>query len=221
MQVICNNYWVLMEHESMGPKLTQAESFIFGVSMQGLDRYGIMKIICDRGKSTMGIGLIVGNLCTLLAMGANALSSTQKTSKNVLRVQNLSQACYFASGIALGGYSAAVQNVVSILRNVAAIRNIQSKTVEWILTAAGVVLGIVFNNRGLMGLLPVLGNLQYTLAIFRVKDNERLLKTSFLLSTVTYVIYNVVIMNYVGVACDSFVCITTAIVLLKGIKKKA
>ena len=31
MQVICNNYWGLTEHEVMGPKLTQAEGFILGV----------------------------------------------------------------------------------------------------------------------------------------------------------------------------------------------
>ena len=31
MQVICNNYWVLIEHEYMGPNLTPAEGFILGV----------------------------------------------------------------------------------------------------------------------------------------------------------------------------------------------
>ena len=169
----------------------------------------------------MGNSLIVGNLCTLLAMSTNALSSTRKTAKDVLRVQNLSQTIYFVSAMVLGGYSGAVQNVVSVLRNIAAIRNVKSKTVEWVLTVAGVVLGIVFNNLGLLGLLPVIGNLQYTLAIFRAKENERVLKTSFLISTVAYVIYNVVIRNIVGVVSDSIVCITTAVVLIKGIVKKA
>ena len=32
MQVICNNYWVLIEHEVMGPKLTQAEGFVLGTA---------------------------------------------------------------------------------------------------------------------------------------------------------------------------------------------
>lgn len=163
--------------------------------------------------------LIIGNLCNLLAMGANALSSTRKTAKGVLRVQNLSQLMYFITAIVLRGYSAAVQNVVSILRNLAAIRDIKSKAVEWILTAAGVILGIVFNNMGLIGLLPVLGNLQYTLSIFRFKDNERALKMSFLISTVAYVIFNVAIRNYVGAVCDLTVVVTTAVALLKGKKE--
>ena len=169
----------------------------------------------------MGNGFIVGNLCTLLAMGTNAFSSTRKTAKEVLRVQNLSQIIYFISAIALRGYSAAVQNVVSVFRNVAAIRNIKSKTVEWGLTIAGVILGFAFNNRGLLGLLPVIGNFQYTLAIFRAKDDERLLKISFFISTAAYVAYNIVIRNFVGMVSDSIVLITTAVVLIKEMTKKA
>ena len=32
MQVICNNYWVLIEHEYMGPNLTPAEGMILGTA---------------------------------------------------------------------------------------------------------------------------------------------------------------------------------------------
>ena len=167
------------------------------------------------------MNILIGNLCTLLAMGANAISSTRKTTKGVLSWQNLSQAIYFACAIILKGYSAAVQNVVSVLRNVAAIRNVKSKTVEWILTAAGVVLGVLFNNRGLVGLLPVVGNLQYTLAIFRFKDNERMLKLSFLISVLTFAIFNIVLLNFVGVVSDLTVVVTTAVVLIRDAKNNS
>ena len=165
------------------------------------------------------LDLIIGNLCTLLAMGSNAISSTRKTVKGVLAMQNVSQVIYCFSAIVLKGYSAAVQNAVSFFRNLAAIWNIRSKALEWVLIAAAAVLGVAFNNRGLMGLLPVVGNLQYTLAIFRFKGQERILKTSFLLSVVSFVIFNFVIQNYVGVVCDSVVIITTAIVLIRDRKK--
>ena len=164
------------------------------------------------------IALVVGNLCTLLAMGANALSATRKTSKGVLIVQNIAQFSYCVGSIVLKGYSASVQNVVSILRNFAAIRKVNNKFVEWLLVILGVVLGIAFNNRGLVGLLPVIGNLEYTLAIFRFKDNERALKISFLICVAVYVIFNAAIQNYVGVAADLTVIITTAIVLCKPAK---
>jgi len=166
-------------------------------------------------REYMNSNLIIGNLCTLLAMGANAISSTRKTAKGVLAMQSVGQLIYFISAIVLKGYSAAVQNAVSIFRNVAAIRNVKSKTVEWVLTIAGVALGIWFNNRGIIGLLPVLGNLQYTLAIFRLKDNQRLLKISFLLSVASFLIFNVVLYNFVGLISDAVVVITTSVVLIR------
>ena len=168
----------------------------------------------------MNSNLIIGNLCTLLAMGSNALSTTRKNVKGILLLQSLSQLIYCVSAVVLGGYSAAVQNVVSIVRNFAAIRNIKSKFLEWALVILGVVLGIIFNNRGLMGLLPVVGNLQYTLAIFRFRDNERILKLSFLISSVMFVIFNITLYNFVGAASDLVVTVTTIAVLLKAAGRK-
>lgn len=159
--------------------------------------------------------LIIGNLCTLLAMGGNAISSTRKTAKGILLMQTLSQGIYCISGIVLKGYSASVQNVVSILRNIAAIRKVNSKVLEWVLVALGVILGIVFNNRGLVGLLPVLGNLQYTLVIFRFWDHQRAIKISFLISVLSFAVFNIVLWNFVGVASDLFVATTTAMMLIR------
>ena len=166
-------------------------------------------------------GIIIGNLCTILAMIFNALSSTRKTPKGVLLTQNFGQVAYIISAIALKGYSAAVQNVVSILRNLAAAKNIKSKVLEWTLVVLGVVFGVAFNNRGWIGLLPVIGNLEYTLAIFRYKNDERKIKVFFLISVVAFIIFNFAISNYAGVVADSVVVITTAIMLFKPTKKEA
>ena len=169
----------------------------------------------------MNDAIFVGNVCSLLAMGFNAFSASRKTPKGVLWMQNASQAVYAISGIVLGGYSATVQNIVSILRNIAAMRKVESKYLQWLFVTMGVVLGVAFNNRGLIGLLPVIGNLQYTLAIFHFRDDERKIKIFFLLSVVAFVIFNFAIKNYVGMMGDLFVFITTAIMLLKTAKKKA
>ena len=163
----------------------------------------------------MNPNIIIGNLCPLLAMGTNAISSTRKTAKGMLLFQSLSQVIYFVCAIVLKGYSAAVQNVVSIIRNTVAIKNIKNKVIEWVLIILGLALGIVFNNRGIIGLLPVIGNLQYTLAIFYLKDNERLFKISFLISLIGFVIFNIAILNIVGAIADTIVSITTIIALIK------
>ena len=162
------------------------------------------------------INLIIGNVCSLLAMVTDSISSTRKTAKGVLLVQSLSQLIYFIGTVVLKGYSGAVQNAVSILRNFVAIRDIRSKYVEWALVGLGVVLGLAFNNLGFMGLLPVIANFQYTIAVFRFQDNQRALKISFAIAVGMFAVFNIAIFNVVGVVSNSVVFITTLAVLLKS-----
>ena len=162
------------------------------------------------------INLIIGNVCSLLAMVTDSISSTRKTAKGVLLVQSLSQLIYFIGTVVLKGYSGAVQNAVSILRNFVAIRDIRNKYVEWALVGLGVVLGLAFNNLGFMGLLPVIANLQYTIAVFRFQDNERALKISFAIAVGMFAVFNIAIFNVVGVVSNSVVFVTTLAVLLKS-----
>ena len=161
------------------------------------------------------ISVILGNACSLLAMVTDSVSATRKTAKGVLLMQSLSQLIYCTGTILLKGYSGTVQNLVSILRNFVAIRKISSAMVEWILVLLGVALGIFFNNLGLIGYLPVVANLQYTLAVFRFKDNERALKISFAVCIGMFMIFNFAILNFVGVISNLVVLVTTLVMLFK------
>ena len=161
------------------------------------------------------ISVIIGNICSLLGMVADSVSSTRKSAKEVLLVQSLGQLIYCIGTIVLKGYSGAVQNVVSILRNFVAIKKINSKAVEWSLVLLGVALGIGFNNLGLIGYLPVIANLQYTLAVFKFKDNDRALKLSFVACVGMFAIFNLAIFNFVGVISNLVVLVTTLVVLFK------
>ena len=161
---------------------------------------------------------IIGNLCSLLGMAADAVSSSRKTAKGVLLVQCVGQLCYAISSVALKGYSAAVQNAVSILRNLAAVRGTRSKALEWLLVALGVGLGILFNNRGIMGWLPIIANLEYSLAVFRFQDDQRKLKAAFLVCIALYGIFNAVILNFVGMASNLAVFVMTAVFLVREIR---
>ena len=164
------------------------------------------------------ISLIVGNLCSILAMCTDSISATRKTPKGVLMAQNLSQLFYGVGAVVLKGYSGAVQNLVSILRNFTAIRKIESKALEWFLVILGVALGIIFNNMGLVGYLPVIANLQYTLVVFRCGENERMLKFSFMIAVGMFAIFNLFIYNFVGAALNFIVSVTTAVVLFRSQK---
>ena len=159
--------------------------------------------------------IIVGNVCSLCAMVSDSVSGTRKKRSEILAIQMLSQVFYGVGTIILKGYSSTAQNVVALLRNLAAMKNVKSKAVEWTLILLGVVLGIVFNNRGLIGWLPVVANLEYSVAFFRFKDRERSLKIAFILNMLMYVVFSLAIMNYVGVVANVVVAVTTAISLVR------
>ena len=87
-------------------------------------------------------------------------------------------------------------------------------TPDW----GALVLGLVFNNLGFVGLLPVIANLQYSLCVFRYRDNERALKISFVFCTVAFSIFNAVIQNYVGTVSNLVVMVTLILYLVKNRK---
>ncbi len=145
------------------------------------------------------VSIIVGNACSLFAMGTDSLSASRKTVNSMLWIQNICQLLYGVGAVVLKGYSGAVQNVVCIIRNIVVIKGISSKIITWILAIIGVVLGLYFNNLGVMGLLPVIANLQYTLAVFLLKNNQKALKISFFISALLFVFFSLAILNFVGV----------------------
>lgn len=159
--------------------------------------------------------LIAGNACSLIATGTDAFSSSRKTARGVLLVQVLSQLLYGIGSVILKGYSAAVQNFVSILRNLAAVQKRRFKILEWVLIALAVGLGVWFNNRGSIGLLPVLANLEYSLAVYFFQDNELALKAVFLLDVALFCVLNVVILNIVGAISNIVVVILTSVFLIR------
>ncbi len=81
------------------------------------------------------------------------------------------------------------------------------------------MLGVLLNNRGLLGWLPIAANLEYSVAMFRFKDNEMELKLAFIVNMVMYCVFSVIILNYIGAVANLAVAATTAYSLIKKEKK--
>ena len=161
------------------------------------------------------LDIIGGNVCSLCAMVTDSISSTRKKKNQILGIQIISQVFYGAGAIFLKGYSGTVQNAVAILRNLAAMKEIKSRFLEWALIVLGVVLGIVFNNRGLIGWLPIVANLEYSIAVFAFKKNETWLKIAFMVNMLMFVVFSFAIGNYVGIVGNLVVAVTTAVYLIR------
>jgi len=160
--------------------------------------------------------VIIGNICSVGAMISDSVSGTRKTPKGILLAQCISQIFYAVGSFILKGYSATVQNVVTIFRNTYAVYGKHNKFIEWFFVGLPVVLGLIFNNRGLLGVLPVVANLQYAITMVLCKDDARKLKISLIAVCVMFSVFNFIILNFVsGVAC-----IVTGVVTIASLIKE-
>ena len=164
--------------------------------------------------------IIIGNVCSLCAMVTDSVSATRKKTNEMLGIQIISQFFYGAGSIILKGYSSTAQNVVAVLRNLAAMKQVKSKLVGWGLVTLSVVLGVAFNNRGLLGWLPIIANLEYSIAVFRFKDNLKGLKIAMIVNMLLYSVFSFFIQNYVGAVSNLVVVVTTAVSLLRDRAQK-
>lgn len=168
--------------------------------------------------------ILWGNILCLLSTVTDLYSVSRKTARSMLITQTITQSLLALSSLVLGGYSAVVQNIVSILRNLAALGNASSKLIKYSLIVAGVALGIAFNNLGWIGWLPIISNLIYSISVFKFKNDEYSLKIAFTVCVSLFIFFNFRLLNYVGALSNIAVFSTSALSVLKHrrtVQKKA
>ena len=99
--------------------------------------------------------VLTANLLIIIGQLIGLFASTRNDKKQILIWQCVSMAVMSSSSILLKGYSAVVQDVISITRNILSLCSLSSKGLQIAFVVAAVVLGILFNNRGILGLLPM------------------------------------------------------------------
>lgn len=163
--------------------------------------------------------IILGNILTLVAIGFTYLNGTSKQKKQMILCDIGSASFFSLSDLVLGGYSGFVINFTGILRNLSALYLPNSKYIGWVLSIAGALIGIVVNNHGLIGILPIFTGLYYSYCIIDKKASARKLKMALILNTLAFTLYAVVIFNVIGFVSDAIVATTTIIAYIRDGKE--
>lgn len=158
----------------------------------------------------MSIGLVFS------AIGATclAISSFAKNKKSMLTWQ-LSD--YFFTMIAnflLGGYTGAISISVSIIRNVLMIKKWDSLYTTILLVIIQVTLGIHVNTLGLIGCLPLISSVSYTIISF-LTDKVQWLRWVTIENMLLWSLYDFTIKAYPALLMDVIITITTLIAIKK------
>lgn len=124
---------------------------------------------------------------------------------------------YFFTMIAnflLGGYTGAISISVSIIRNVLMIKKWDSLYTTILLVIIQVTLGIHVNTLGLIGCLPLISSVSYTIISF-LTDKVQWLRWVTIENMLLWSLYDFTIKAYPALLMDVIITITTLIAIKK------
>lgn len=139
--------------------------------------------------------LFLGNFISFIASVFMIYSCLQKEKEKVFYFQFIQSALLSFSSIFFNSYSGMISYTICAVRNLLVSRedfNYNSMLVSILLT---LIIGLYTNNLGLIGLLPIIATIQYTLCSF-IK-NIILIKLSIIINSSIWSIYSFFINNLV------------------------
>ena len=167
------------------------------------------------------IQILIGNIIALIASILMVLSGLQKNKKKILFIQIIQIALSIISNIVLGGYTGAIINALSCIRDILCYKDKMGVKEKIIIILLAVGLSLVFNNLGWIGLLPVVATAVYI--IFMNTENVVKFKMLIIFSMIMWLAYDVYIKSYTSGVFDfmSIIANIMAIWQIKRIKEQA
>ena len=144
--------------------------------------------------------LIIGKIIALTASLFMVYSGILKEKKKILYVQTVQIGLSVVSNIVLGGITWAIINAISMIRNIICYKEKLGTREKIIITILAVVLSLIFNNLGIIGILPVISTVTYVW-LMNVKD-VRKFKLLIAFTMLMWLIYDVIIKSYTSALFD-------------------
>lgn len=160
--------------------------------------------------------IIIGNIIALIASILMVISGLQKKKKTILFIQIIQIALSVISNIVLGGYTGAVINAISCVRDILCYKDKLGTKEKIIIIILAIGLTIIFNNLSLIGLLPLIATIVY-ISFMNIKD---VVKFKFLVifSMIMWLVYDLYIKSYTSGIFD-FLSIVANIIAIYQLQK--
>ena len=162
--------------------------------------------------------IIIANVIDFIAALLQVGSGSIKKKSKILVVQIVQLLMQGVSMLLTGGITGAISNVLSCYRNYLCYKEKLNRVWKGILIAASVLMTILFNNQGWLGIIPVVVCTVYIL-LMDVKDPIKF-KLLVTLSFVPWIIYHFALQLYVAAIFDAVSVITSAVTLFVMMKEK-
>lgn len=162
------------------------------------------------------MNIIIGNIIALIASLIMVYTGFIKKKETIIFVQAIQIALLVVSNVVLGGITGAIINAVSFFRNIIVYKNKLTKNKKIILISISSILTLLFNNHGLIGILPLICTIVYTSFI----DTKNVIKLKWVnaFTLFLWLIYDLYIRSYTSSIFD-FISILSTIVGIYQVNK--
>ena len=165
------------------------------------------------------IHIIIGNIIALIASIIMVYSGFLKQKKTILYSQTIQIGLSVLSNIVLGGITGAIINALSCVRNILCYKNKLDLKSKIILIFLATTLSLMFNNLGVIGLLPVISTITYIL-LMNTKDIIKF-KWLIIFTMLMWLIYDLFIKSYTSAIFDFMNILANVISIIQiGLKTK-
>lgn len=160
--------------------------------------------------------LVVGNVIALIASILMVYSGILRNKQKILYIQTIQIGLYVISNIILGGITGAIINAISMIRNIICYKELLGKKEKIVIIIFSVLLGLTFNNLGVIGVLPVISTVVYVWLMDT--KNVRKFKLLIAFTMLMWLIYDITIKSYTSAIFD-FATLIANILTIFTIKK--
>jgi len=162
--------------------------------------------------------LIIGNIFSLLSAICIAVSVIKKSKTDLIWWQILDVIFCILSNIALYTYAALTTNSVSLIRNILAYKGKLTKNITWVLLILCIIAGLWANNRGIIGLFPIIASASYTIFMFTTK-NEQQMRWALVSNLILWFVHDIYVQAYPSALTDLILSIWTGVQIFKNRKQ--
>ena len=158
--------------------------------------------------------IIAGEILSFLAAIVLAYSTFSNRKKTIMWWQALNALIYGLSNFFLGGYSATISCSLIFARNILSARNKLTKRGTIFLCILIIIVGLYFNNKSWLGLIPIIASIQSTICIYALKTAQQM-RITLIINLLQWVVFDFSVQAYPMFIMDIIIIVVTSINLIR------
>ena len=161
--------------------------------------------------------IIIGNVIAFVASILMVYSGVLKEKKKILYMQNIQIGLSSIGNLILGGINGAIINTLGCIKNILYYKDKLRFKEKIIITIIATILSFIFNNSGIIGLLPLVNTIFY---MWLMNENDIIkFKALIIFTALLWLIYDFSIKSYVSSIFNFMYIIANIISIIQIVKQ--